>query len=152
MTSHHLRKKILEDVWEGLELKRVAEKGFSFRVVLVGLHEFESRSKAAAATGGGLVFCGGLEDANSKDLAAKLAELAGAACYYVRVRRLESQTRKTGGLAVNATLCPVSKKHVYAGRLLLILGVLYLHPPPPAPPRRPYARLYLHQSKHRGNR
>lgn len=72
------REEILKDAWEGLGLQGVAERGFSFRVALVGLHEFESASKAAAAMGEGLVFAGGLEDACSKDVAAKLAELAGA--------------------------------------------------------------------------
>lgn len=69
---------ILKDAWEGLGLREVAERGFSFRVALVGLHEFESRSKAAAAMEEGLVFAGGLEEACSKDIAVKLAELAGA--------------------------------------------------------------------------
>lgn len=71
------REGILQDAWEGLGLRGVAERGFSFRVALVGLHEFESRSKAAAATGEGLVFAGGLEEACSNDVAVKLAELAG---------------------------------------------------------------------------
>lgn len=72
------REGILEDAWEGLGLRAVAERGFSFRVALVGLHEFESRSKAAAAMEEGLVFAGGLEETCSADVAAKLAELAGA--------------------------------------------------------------------------
>ena len=83
------RKEILKDAWEGLGLQGVAERGFSFRVALVGLHEFESSSKAAAAMGEGLVFAGGLEEACSKDVAVKLAELAGArgcivACVFTR--------------------------------------------------------------------
>lgn len=72
-----ITEKILEEAWKGLGLREVAERGFSFRVALVGLHEFESRSKAAAATAEGLVFAGGLEEACSKDVAMKLAELAG---------------------------------------------------------------------------
>lgn len=76
-TSNGIRERILADAWEGLRLTAVAERGFSFRVTLVGLHEFESRSKAAAASGEGLVFAGGLEEACSQDVAAKLAELAG---------------------------------------------------------------------------
>lgn len=71
------RESILKNAWEGLALRGVAERGFSFRVVLVGLHEFESRSKSAAALKEGLVFAGGLEEACSKDVSAKLAELAG---------------------------------------------------------------------------
>lgn len=76
-TAERIRASILQDAWEGLGLKGVAELGFSFRVVLVGLHEFESRSKAAAASTEGLVFAGGVEQSSSEDLAAKLAELAG---------------------------------------------------------------------------
>lgn len=79
------RESILKDAWEGLGLRGVAERGFSFRVALVGLHEFESRSKAAAATQEGLVFAGGLEEACSKDVAVKLAELAGVYCFGVGV-------------------------------------------------------------------
>ena len=78
--SERTRAKILEDASEGLELRRVAERGFSLRVALVGLHEFESRSKAAAASGEGLAFAGKLEKASSEDVAAKLAVLAGEAC------------------------------------------------------------------------
>ncbi|CAM9534291.1 unnamed protein product [Ectocarpus sp. 13 AM-2016] len=70
------RERILEDAWEGLGLREVAQYGCSFRVALVGLHEFESRSKAAAASGAGVVFAGSLEDACSEDVAGKLAELA----------------------------------------------------------------------------
>ncbi|CAM9412594.1 unnamed protein product [Ectocarpus sp. 8 AP-2014] len=70
------RERILEDAWEGLGLREVAQYGCSFRVALVGLHEFESRSKAAAARGAGVVFAGSLEDACSGDVAGKLAELA----------------------------------------------------------------------------
>lgn len=74
---HRIRERILEDAWEGLGLREVAKRGSSFRVALVGLHEFESRSKAAAATAENLVFAGGLEEASSEDVATKLAELAG---------------------------------------------------------------------------
>ncbi|CAM9572322.1 unnamed protein product, partial [Hapterophycus canaliculatus] len=73
---HRIRERILEDAWEGLGLREVAKRGSSFRVALVGLHEFESRSKAAAATAENLVFAGGLEEACSEDVAMKLAELA----------------------------------------------------------------------------
>ncbi|CAM9403052.1 unnamed protein product [Pylaiella littoralis] len=74
--SESTTEKILREAWKGLGLRQVAELGFSFRVALVGLHEFESVSKAAAATAEGLVFTGGLEEACSKDVAVKLAELA----------------------------------------------------------------------------
>lgn len=75
--SKRVTETILREAWEGLGLREVAELGFSFRVALVGLHEFESMSKAAAATAEGLVFTGGLEESCSKDVAVKLAELAG---------------------------------------------------------------------------
>lgn len=77
--SERTRAKILEDASEGLGLSGVAERGFSLRVALVGLHEFESRSKAAAASGEGLAFAGKSEKSCSEDVAAKLAELAGEA-------------------------------------------------------------------------
>lgn len=72
-----IREKILEDAWEGLGLRRLAERGSSFRVALVGMHEFASRSKAAAAKAEGLVFAGDLEETCTNDVATKLAELAG---------------------------------------------------------------------------
>lgn len=75
--SEHITETILKEAWRGLGLREMAELGFSFRVALVGLHEFESVSKAAAATAEGLVFTGGLEEACSKDVSVKLAELAG---------------------------------------------------------------------------
>lgn len=84
------RERILEDVWEGLGLREVAQYGCSFRVALVGLHEFESRSKAAAARGAGVVFAGSREDACSEEVAGKLAELAGGVrgCLLSLVRTL----------------------------------------------------------------
>lgn len=77
--SERTRAKILEAAWEGLGLGGVAERGFSLRVALVGLHEFESKSKAAAASGEGLAFAGKLEKASSEDVAANLGVLAGEA-------------------------------------------------------------------------
>ena len=73
-----LRECVLEDAWEGLGLQEVAQRGVSVRVTVVGLHEFESRSKEAAASREGLVFSGDAEKVSSDDLATNVAELSGA--------------------------------------------------------------------------
>lgn len=72
------RDSVLRDAAEGLGLREVSEMGFSVRGMIVGLHEFESRSMAAAAAGEGLVFAGEVEESCSENLAAGLADLAGA--------------------------------------------------------------------------
>lgn len=96
------RESILKGAWEGLGLRGVAERGFSFRVALVGLHEFDSKSKAAAAMEEGLAFAGDLEEACSKDVADKLAELAGSSG--VGVCRCES-CLFTGGGTLDSSAC-----------------------------------------------
>ena len=40
-----LRECVLKDAWEGPGLQKVAQRGVGVRVTVVGLHEFESRSK-----------------------------------------------------------------------------------------------------------
>lgn len=76
--ARHVRQRISQGAWEGLALGNLTERGFSFRAMVVGLHEFESRSRAAAAAGEGLVFAGKLEEACSRELGEKLADLSGA--------------------------------------------------------------------------
>ena len=76
--SASLRECVLDDAWDGLGLQEVAQRGVSARVTVVGLHEFESRSKEAAASREGLVFSGEAEEASSDDLATSVAELSGA--------------------------------------------------------------------------
>lgn len=99
--SSRLRQRVLEHAWEGLALRGVADRGFSFRILVVGLHEFESRSRAAAAAGEGLVFAGQMEEANSRHLGKKLADLAGElndSSFYCTVVLLVTAKRFSYGL------------------------------------------------------
>lgn len=75
--SARVRQRIMADASKGLGLGELDGMGFSFRIMVVGLHEFESKSRAAAAAGEGIVFAGKLEEACSREFARKLADLSG---------------------------------------------------------------------------
>lgn len=72
-----LREEIVKDAREGLGLQQFVERGFDLRVIVLGMHEFESRSSALAAASEGLVFAGLSEEKNSRELAEGLRDLAG---------------------------------------------------------------------------
>lgn len=94
--SSRLRERVLREAWEGLAVQSAADRGYSIRVSLVGLHEFASRSRSAAAAGEGLVFAGSLEEENSLELAEKLCDLAGPWRGAVDTKQTEKECRTMG--------------------------------------------------------